>query len=1022
MSLRFPSAGKWASVAPIIVCVLALGVGVQACAAPAVQTYTNQAVPMGAGPDDPTFDSPVAAGTITLQDVLEANKPAQPPSLPALTPAAPDNVATATAPLMAPAAQPSSTAQMMSQGMQEVLEKLSPTTKPAAASSAATQPSLPLPPLPLPPSASTSAATPAAAAPAQPTAPATVDGVTYQPGQEPKNLATGQPEALAPAAAEAAASTPPAAPAPAPSPAVCYKDIKKWQKTCAEVGYPANYVGKIEGETRTACADGSLHDFWVSNSCAPPVSTAEVKADGVCGEAANNAYDNAPSTNLCSSGTPSSVSGDGPWSWACAGNNGGSAAACTANKRVASIDGACGDANGLAVETAPSSDLCETGTASAVTGDGPWHWSCRGQGGGASQSCIAPSSVASSSSPAPEPAVSPEPSAATPPEAASPAAVSGAKPSLCGEAAETLAYQAPDHDLCRVGSPSPVNGDGPWSWSCTDNDGSTSSCSTLSLSGGAPEAQPATLAPAEPAVPQAAPTPEVSTSPATASPVTKKQIRPESGPSCGLAASEPAPEQPSTDLCAEGKASAVRGNGPWVWTCRKGRAHVSCATPKMVDASCGPANGTALQSAPFAGLCAAGTPSGIDGNGPWSWTCNGSGGGVSVKCAASMQAQINGACGVTANTAVTSAPGAGLCASGSPSAVNGNGPWTWSCAGANGGDSVPCSADKAAPPPPPGPKLDGLCGSDNGVVSSGMPPADGLCANGSATQVVGNGPWNWSCVGENGGMTVSCTAPLQPPAPLDGACGGANGVPTLVQPQNGLCAAGVTGSVSGSGPWTWTCSGVNGGNAAACQAPLAGGNASLPSVMTPSSSKTSVKTPAPAPSASGLVTPQLPSPSALLPALDKNVIPSLSTPTLPPRAAAASEAAQAAAAAPTPVLQDGVDAASSIPGNHLVLDPTISTIVFTHGSGNIDDSVLDALNRLASVLTANPDVRITLIAYADNAGSTPRDARRLSLQRALAVRDYLGSKGIDSSRIDVRAEGANVDSGYMDRVDIKVND
>jgi len=126
--------------------------------------------------------------------------------------------------------------------------------------------------------------------------------------------------------------------------------------------------------------------------------------------------------------------------------------------------------------------------------------------------------------------------------------------------------------------------------------------------------------------------------------------------------------------------------------------------------------------------------------------------------------------------------------------------------------------------------------------------------------------------------------------------------------------------------------------------------------------------------------------------------------------------------APAPVLQDSSLTNPDISGGtHMSLDPTISTILFTRGSGTIDSQVITTLDKLSAVLTANPDVRITLIAYADSESSTPRDARRLSLTRALAVRDYLGNKGISDSRIDVRAEGANT-TGYVDRVDVKVND
>jgi hypothetical protein len=54
------------------------------------------------------------------------------------------------------------------------------------------------------------------------------------------------------------------------------------------------------------------------------------------------------------------------------------------------INGACGSANGVPVSSAPSQNLCSAGTASAVTGAGPWNWSCNGSGGGTNASCSAP--------------------------------------------------------------------------------------------------------------------------------------------------------------------------------------------------------------------------------------------------------------------------------------------------------------------------------------------------------------------------------------------------------------------------------------------------------------------------------------------------------------------------------------------------------------------------------------------------------------------------------------------------------
>jgi outer membrane protein OmpA-like peptidoglycan-associated protein len=64
--------------------------------------------------------------------------------------------------------------------------------------------------------------------------------------------------------------------------------------------------------------------------------------------------------------------------------------------------------------------------------------------------------------------------------------------------------------------------------------------------------------------------------------------------------------------------------------------------------------------------------------------------------------------------------------------------------------------------------------------------------------------------------------------------------------------------------------------------------------------------------------------------------------------------------------------------------------LFSRGQGTIDPQVVTTLDKLAAVLTANADVRITLIAYADSDNAAPpREARHLSLNRALAIRDYL---------------------------------
>lgn len=57
--------------------------------------------------------------------------------------------------------------------------------------------------------------------------------------------------------------------------------------------------------------------------------------------------------------------------------------------------------------------------------------------------------------------------------------------------------------------------------------------------------------------------------------------------------------------------------------------------------------------------------------------------------------------------------------------------------------------------------VDGVCGAANGQAFT-TTPADNLCNIGTPTTVAGSGPWTWSCPGTNGGTTASCAANIQP--------------------------------------------------------------------------------------------------------------------------------------------------------------------------------------------------------------------------------------------------------------------
>ena len=55
-----------------------------------------------------------------------------------------------------------------------------------------------------------------------------------------------------------------------------------------------------------------------------------------------------------------------------------------------------------------------------------------------------------------------------------------------------------------------------------------------------------------------------------------------------------------------------------------------------VNGVCGSANGVAVSSIPTTNLCSAGTATTVAGGGPWTWNCNGSGGGSNAACSAPL--------------------------------------------------------------------------------------------------------------------------------------------------------------------------------------------------------------------------------------------------------------------------------------------------------------------------------------------------------------------------------------------------
>ena len=223
--------------------------------------------------------------------------------------------------------------------------------------------------------------------------------------------------------------------------------------------------------------------------------------NGACGSANGVAASSAPASGLCSTGMASAVSGSGPWNWSCAGSSGGTTASCSAPLHPAAVNGSCGTSNGADLTSVPTTGLCSMGAASAVSGAGPWTWHCAGSNRGSTASCSAQLEISG----------------------------------VCGSANGTDVASAPTANLCSVGSASAVTGSGPFAWTCAgSNGGSAASCAAqLEING-----------------------------------------------SCGSANGVAMSAKPTKYLCSTGAASAVTGKGPWDWTCAGGNGGTTanCST------------------------------------------------------------------------------------------------------------------------------------------------------------------------------------------------------------------------------------------------------------------------------------------------------------------------------------------------------------------------------------------------------------------------------------------------------------
>lgn len=94
----------------------------------------------------------------------------------------------------------------------------------------------------------------------------------------------------------------------------------------------------------------------------------------------------------------------------------------------------------------------------------------------------------------------------------------------------------------------------------------------------------------------------------------------------------------------------------------------------------------------------------------------------------------------------------------------------------------------------------------------------------------------------------------------------------------------------------------------------------------------------------------------------------------------------------------------------------ISRVRFAKDDSHLPETAIGDLDALALKLATTKE-RVRLAAFSGKNGDLSSQARRLSLERARAVRDYLVSKGVPFNRMDVLPFGAAKD-GINDRVDV----
>ncbi len=319
----------------------------------------------------------------------------------------------------------------------------------------------------------------------------------------------------------------------------------------------------------------------------------------VCGSANGVSSITAPdNATLCSSGNPVSLTQVGSnWTWQCEGSEVPNIS-CSTNTVV----GTCGTANGTTSTTAPSANLCATGTASTVVdASGKFSWTCNGSASTSPASCEATKNECTK----------------TDVDAAFLLGVMNHSNQM-----DTISILCPAGQQVKalysgyvlVGPNVNIAGNFTnnfYTSASAANNAASTYCEPKPVScGGGGTSEP-----------------------------------PGGGggaPICGTSNGQTFGAVPTNGLCNPGTASAVTTGANYSWTCSSGTASVSCSANKTpVVGVCGSSAGQTFTSAPNTGLCSTGTASAVGTSGStFNWTCQGDMGTAATSCTATKQVTV----------------------------------------------------------------------------------------------------------------------------------------------------------------------------------------------------------------------------------------------------------------------------------------------------------------------------------------------------------------------------------------------